>query len=520
MNRKKLYIFVTFDITLVGGTQMYTAGKAKYLQQRGWQVFVLFSFAKAPESKAAIPYLTQYISTGGGMHFLDIPPYKLKKYEQNYCLNEMLQRLGKISFDEYDIIIESHADTQAYWSELLAAKIGARHFFICTDEIYRPISTIPNLTYGDNLDFFYFKWKRNELIAINTSLRKLFNGYKNITASLIEMPWIVREQDAIQDVDFPIEQVDKLDWNICHIGREDKDYVPFVIEGVAELARRYPNKKIQLIMVGQINLRMELIEQTFCDLPNVYVLLLGDLFPIPRILFSKVDVVCAIAQSALFAANEDVLTICANTDNPSRTPGVLGYDTEEKAFAEGIFSYVEALERVLVRRIYDGKKSTLPKLKPAEEYYDKFWTIINNASSVEEYYTERLSQERIRNWIAIFPFGSVARGARIIFFSENEITKDYRKQIESQQDSSLEIGKDYVKTLKPQPYCKVVATVDENSEEFDDEVVGLERLKTMDYDAIIICTIPQFAKALYDKIVQIVPNMASNVVYNFRTLSV
>ncbi len=514
----KLYIIFSSDISFIGGMQMYTAGKAKYLQQRGWKVFVFFAGPR--EGKSAIPYLTQYVQSGGGMYFLNMPLYKLKRYEQNFYLNEMLQRLGKISFDEYETIIESHDDVQSYWAELLAEKIGARHFMICCNEIYRPTPALPNKTYADNLDFFYFKWRRNELVGNSTVLKKLFNGYKNVKAPLTEIPWVVREQDAVQDVAFPIEQVKKLDWNICHIGRESKDYVPFVIEGVGELARRHPDKKIQLIMVGKINYRTNLLRQTFKNLSNVSVLLLGDMVPIPRILFSKVDVVCAISQSARFAANENVLTICGCANDPAKTPGVLGYDTTEQVYGKGTFSYVEAFERVLVKRLYDGKKYSLPKLRPAEEYYDKFWTIVRNAAPVKEYYTQRISQERIRTWTAIFPFGAIAHGARIIFFGENDITKDYRRQIESQQNSSVEFGRDYVKNFKPQPYCEIVATVDERPDEFDDTVVGVERLKTRDYDAVVICTAPQHAQAAYDKIAAVVPDMVGKVIYNFNILSV
>lgn len=518
MGKKKLFIFITYELITVGGSQMYVAGKAKYLQQRGWQVFIFFSGPRG--GNAGISYLTQFIGTGGGMYFLNAPPYKFKKHDQTNYLNDMLQRFGQISFDEYEIIIESHDGIQSYWAELLAEKIGGRHFIVCTEEMYRDTPTRPiPATYADNLDFFCFKWRRNELVGTDEIIKRLFNGYKNITAPLTEIPWVVREQDAVQDADFPIEQVDKLDWNICHIGRESKDYVPFVIEGVGELARRHPDKKIQFIMVGQVNLQMERIKQTFRDLPNVFVLLLGDMVPIPRILFSKVDVVCAISQSARFAANEGVLTIAGCADNPARTPGVLGYDTSEQIYGEGTFSYVEALERVLVKRLYDGKKYGLPKLRPADEAYEAFWTIVRNAAPVKEYYAEKLSQERIRTWTAIFPFGSVARGARIIFFGENYITKDYRRQIDSQQNSSFEFGRDYVKNFKPQPYCEIVATVDENADEFDDTVFGLERLKTQDYDAIVICSVPQYAQATYDKIVQIVPDMAGRVIYNFKLLS-
>ena len=518
MAKQKIYIFVTWAVHTIGGTEMYTAGKAKYLQAHGWKVYVFFNHPH--DGKTLIPSLAQYLQSGSGMQFLYTLPYKMKKPEQNFWLNLMLQRLELIAGKEYEIIIESHSYILAYWSELLAAKIGARHFCILCDEISSTTKDWVRRVTRDNLDFFYFKLKRNELVINDKSFHKLFNGYKNASVPWPNHPKTVREMDPIQDVDFPIEKVAKLDWNICHIGRANKDYVPYVIKGVGELARRHPDKKINLIMVGNTDMLRNLLNQTFQGLTNMFFTLLGDMVPIPRILFSKVDVVCAISQSARFAANEGVLTIVGSAGNPERTPGVLGYDTETQVYGEGTFSYVEALENVLVKKLYDGKKYSLPKLEPADTYYDRFWTIVKNASPVKEYYTERLSQERIRNWTAIFPFGTIARGAKIILFAETEITKDYRRQIDSQKIFSTEFGKDYVKTFKPCPYCQVVATVDIHDEEFDDEVVSVERLKDRDYDAIVLCSYPPQAQVAYEKIRQVVPDMLNRVVYNVQGLSV
>ena len=517
MAKQKIYIFVTYNILEIGGTQMYIAGKANYLQKRGWKVYVFFTGSR--KGKAGVPFLTQYLQTGGGMEFFTTPPYKLKNYEQEFCLNEMLQRLNLVSGEEYDIIIESHDDKFSYWAELLAARIGARHIFSCCNELYRSTPTISK-TYEDNLDFFYFKWKRNEIFGRDAAFKSLFNGYKNVTAPLIEIPWTGREMDAIQDVDFPIEKIEKLDWNICHFGRTKKEYVPFVIEGVGELARRHPDKKINFIMIGDVGSRQSLLEKTLGNLPNVLVTPLGDMAPVPRILFSKVDVVCAISQSARFTANEGILTIVGNVDKPERTPGVLGYDTTKQMQGNAIFSYVDALENVLLKKLYDGKKSSLPKLEPADNYYARFLEIVDKTSPVKEYFAEKLSKERIRNWTAVFPFGSIARGSNIILYGETDIAKDYRKQIDSQKNSSAEFGHEYVKLLKPAPYCQIVATVDEHDEEFDNEVVGLNRLKAKNYDAIVLCCYPAQAQAAYEKIRQIVPDMAGKVVYNFQTVSV
>lgn len=74
--------------------------------------------------------------------------------------------------------------------------------------------------------------------------------------------------------------------------------------------------------------------------------------------------------------------------------------------------------------------------------------------------------------------------------------------------------------LAPRPYCQIVATVDIHDDEFDNEVVGTERLKVKDYDAIVLCSYPPQAQEAYNKIRQVVPDMLNRVVYNVQALSV
>lgn len=267
--------------------------------------------------------------------------------------------------------------------------------------------------------------------------------------------------------------------------------MPYAIEGVAQLARRHPDKSINFIFVGDITARKDFIIKTFQDIDNVQITALGDLVPIPRILFSKIDVVCAMAGSANRATPEGVYVIVGNANHPEKTAGVLNYDTNDATYGEVKYTWAEAFENVLVERFYDDKEIELPKIQPVEWYYNNFWTVIKNAAPEKEYYVERLSRERIRDWTAIFPFGTIARGARIILFGANEIMKDYRRQIKSQNDSTFEFGEGYIRQFnQSQAYCTIVATVDEHPEEFDNSVVGIERLLQKDYDAIILCVFP------------------------------
>lgn len=546
MEKQKIYIFLIHTIYTIGGTQMYMLGKARYLHSLGWRVY---AFLYDDDDEGVFHDAEEYLDVVKDCFFLSVPPYRLKRGEQDLMLDQMLRSVSVTEtrnrhIEDYiwdlsqpkiyknaDTIVETFFPNSALWGELLAARVNGRHFFCGVQENYRYWGNL----YEDNLDFFYFKWKRNEIFTGEELLRDLFNGYKGVDKFLVEMPDTVREQDAIQNVVNPkIEAIQKADWNICHIGRIEKDYVAHVIAGVAELAQRHLDKKINFIFVGDESMRRELLHETFENLPNVHLIFLGILAPIPRSLFSKVDVVCAISQTARFTANDGVLTIVASANYPEGTPGVLGYDTKEQICGEPTFTYFEAFENALVNHAYDDKQYNLPKLEPAEHYYENFWTILKNADPNKEYFVDRISQDRIRQWVAVFPFGSIVRGSKIIFYGATEIAKDFRKQIECQQfnvsidfgllntkkkqpkKTPIEISPNGVRQLDDQPYCQLLAVVDEHPENFDNSVMGLDRLKTLDYDGIVITAYSWEVQKAIDKIMELVPQMANRIVYNHR----
>ncbi len=520
MKKQKLFIFMSFCIVPIGGMEMHMYGMSEYLEKHGWKVFIFTP--EPPQLKTVIPALQKYLEVGGGFTFLMTPPYKNVGLLQNIGLNTMVERLQQCfgNLDEYDIVIESCESIRSFWAELLAARIGARHIFMASEENFR----LGACLYENNLDFYYFKFKRNELIGYPTNIKNLFNGYKDVNESVNEdAPLYLAEPEPIKDVpDFPIEKLKEADWNIAHIGRMMKAFVAHVIIGVAEFARRHPDKKINFILVGQIIPdRANLMKEKFAGLDNLTIIPLGDMIPIPRSLFSKIDVVCAMAGAALYSAREGVPVIVGNSNKIDKTSGVLGVDTKETIYSdEKLFDYPEALENVLVKKLYEGKKFELPHVDPAEKSYANIWKVLENVAPDKEYFAEKLSRERIRNQAMIFPFGYIARGARIILVGATEFAKDYKRQIESQNNASLEFGKKYIKQMTGEPYAEIVATLDEHPEEFDNSVLGLERLQKRDYDVILLSTYPENTQSVFNKITQLVPDMANRIVYNHQTVQI
>ena len=248
---------------------MHMYGMSEYLEKQGWKVFM---FTPEPvEMKTTIPALQKYLKAGGNCPFVVKPTYKTDPLLQSVYVDMMVKRLeehcGKLN--KYgEIVIESCESIRSSWAELLAEKIGARHIFLATEENFRLSASC----YEDNLDFYYFKFKRNELIGYPQNIRNLFNGYKDVNDLVSEETLTyLAEPEPIKDVPkFPVDKVKKLDWNICHIGRTMKAFVKYVITGVGEFARRHPDKKINFMFVGEIiPERQKLLDETFDGVDNV-----------------------------------------------------------------------------------------------------------------------------------------------------------------------------------------------------------------------------------------------------------
>lgn len=465
----KQYVIITYDIHPIGGTQAYTAGKARYLEKEGWHVVVFFAGLK--EGQCAISFLDRYLV--GGIRGLAYLPYRIDEDYRELILSQMEQCLPK---GAEEIIIESHYDVAAFWGELIAEKVSGRHYVFCCNEYYRTVNNIVKY-YDENLDYFAFKYERNELITTDVVIQKLFNGYRNINESKIKYPQLIVEQDPIQDVDNTvIDSIPTDGWNICSIGRLEKPYIKAAIEGVRQLALNYPEQSIHLIIVGNEVPRTAMIEQTVSTVCNLDVIYLGVLVPIPRALFSKVDVVIAAAQTAVFTSYERAYTITANVLNDT-TPGVLGYDTQD-AWYGGIGkekSYKEVLEDVLVHRAYDNKAFFMPLRQAAEAHYAMQWEYLALSTRQKEYDVTRFCFSRVKNWIAIFPYWRIKEDEVILIYGAGEVGRDYISQIELTK------------------YCKVSGIVDKNADCFDGSVSNPEEgLLRLNYDTILIAVKSDF----------------------------
>ncbi len=489
----KQYVIITFDIHPIGGGQAYTAGKARYLEKQGWKVTVFFSGIQ--EGNCAIDFLDRFLF--GGIQGLGQLPYRMDDDYRELILSRMVHCLKNEEGTE--TIVESHYDVAAFWGELLAEKVSGRHYMFCCNEYYRNKNGYITF-YKDNLDFFAFKYWRKELIGSHESMRRLFNGYIGIAKSQIEYPWLIVEQDAVQDINnTEIDLIPLNGWNICSIGRLEKPYIEPMIEGIGALASAYPKQTINFIVVGDATAKKTFIENAFRNINNVNIVYLGVLVPIPRALFAKVDVVIAAAQTAVFVSYEQVYTIAANVMEPT-TPGVLGYDTQDAWYGgsgEGK-TYKAVLEDVLVHHKYNNREFVMPARQSAEDCYEKQWKYLEMSNPKKEYYTKKFHANQSKNWLAIFPYWRVPAHSKVLIYGAGKV------------------GNDYISQLEMGDYYHMAGVVDQNADQYDESVVlpqiGLTQIK---YDVIVIAVVSvKIAEEIRQAIVALVKGKP--IIHDFK----
>lgn len=356
-----LYIIFTVDIHPIGGNQLFTNEIAKYFEnKKDWEVCVVHNGRALGNCKIA--ELNKYLD-GGNPLFYQYKPCQIQASILENIYANTVSNLG-ITIEKYNkILIGAQNNNMAVWAEYFAHKMNAQMICFDVSEVFRG----KGFCYEEYMDFFKYKFYRKELYSLNIS--KLFEGYIDIQ-NPSEYKLLATEGKPIQEVDnATIRDICRLDYNIAYIGRVQKKYFPAVVNGVAEFAKKYRRKMVQFVVVGEADSKLQLIAERLLSIPNVKVLLLGDMVPIPKILFDKVDVVLAGSGAADYSARENVPVIVPDAYN-CKANGVLGYTCGIDEFLyhksdNNQKTILETLEDVLIHKQYLNFKRELP---PIEDY--------------------------------------------------------------------------------------------------------------------------------------------------------
>ena len=365
---KGTYILIGAAAGYISGGPIYHRNKAIYMQKQGWQVY----YISCSYGKVYINGLEQFMISP--CTFIYKYAYLLPTRVQNKLINYIIERLPII---EKDVVIETGTDFTAYWGELLAQRLRAKHVVILLDEYNNHIT-------NKVAPFFKYKFDRNELACIQKrTMMKIFGSFWNINDdTAIGLPCYCT--NALEDFTSDItEKIVRSKYNIGYIGRLEKNAMPFIIDGIKQFATKFPHDSISFICFGGAEKTIEKrILSSFSDHPNVRVFISGFIFPIPKESVCKCDIFFSVAGSASVSLKAGLPTVRMDmySDKPiGFLHGVGTSNITSCPLGENVVDYL----------IWFFKQGYRPNIVSYNLSND--WDVINNYFKLHDYFIDNTS---------------------------------------------------------------------------------------------------------------------------------
>lgn len=372
----KKYIFFASCITGMGGAQMYLRNKCLYMQEQGWDV----SLVSAQKGKVYISELKKY---DWFIPELGFDYYLFSRRKRELIVNEII---GKFVQKQYeDVVIESTCISECTWGEVVAERIGGRHFCFILQE-YNAVSSLTEQ------DFLRFKYERYELAGIvKKSLQNLFASFYPIESDRSYfLPAYCNNvvEDVVSD---DLKNIDRqnYDFVIGCLSRLDKPFIIHAIEDFIHYAHCHSDKYYLLLMIGgapEGSAFEMIVKKQLERISNVTLYITGYLFPVPSQLLNVCDAFFTSAGSAWVCMRSGVPTISYD-GNDFRPIGILGRTTNSslmRADNEPVQELSSLLDDILEKKLYEKRKQTHELSKPDFTSHDMF---LSEMAKKKEYFS-------------------------------------------------------------------------------------------------------------------------------------
>lgn len=366
----KSYIFLTSNLHVVGGQQLYAISKAKWLKKNGYRVNII----AAAKGEIYINDLKQY--KDNIIKELTVIPHWFNRRKRNSIIEKVIKIIGKV---DDDIIIESSNQTISVWGEILAKRLNAKHLFFSLQEknTFRT---------KDLYEFLAFKLERGELAGIKEEAFRTVFKYN----------WesVPRLRAYISNIpeDYEYELLNKLKparYTIGMIGRLGKPFVLPVIKEINEFVGHHKDDSFNLILIGgSTNKKHYKIIKSYCEkINNLNIYVTGFIYPIPLQLIQIPDIFISSAGSSIISANYNKITI--SIDSQDYNPiGVLGITTQNTIYRgsdEPIIKLDDLLSDVLINNKYKQEEINLNVSIFNSDYSDHIEFLNKSADEIDYY---------------------------------------------------------------------------------------------------------------------------------------
>lgn len=370
------YVFITFAVHGIGGTQIYVRNKLLFLQKHGWNVKIITS---EPGDnimvKELAPYAKDIVST------IVKNPGLCSRKEREAALQRMSEIVGTSG---ENVWIETDFMAATPWGEMLAERLYAHHLILLIQEDYR-------LNAPKYQNFFAWKYDRGELAA-NTpkAVAQLLNGYRNMP--LESCPFLQAYcHNVVEEYESPLldKLIEHVDYHIGSIGRLNKPFVLPMVKQLASFANKHPDKKFQLVLFGGSPAATDINDILNEQLENYHITITGAIFPVPLHLLQKMDVFIASAGAARTSYESGGVTIAMDA-NDYEPIGLMGRDTQ-LTISRGDNIKRTTLEELLTEILLSNKQFPKPPIviEDIDAEFMKHMKFLNEMAKERLYYDVR-----------------------------------------------------------------------------------------------------------------------------------
>lgn len=349
----KTYVMM-FDIAnFISGGPIYGCNKINFLKERGWNV-VLFP---TNQGKVYIDGLKEY--SNECYSFIHRNPFLFSKKIRNKFLKQLIK---KIDLNSEETIIETGTDFTAYWGELLAKEINAKHIILLLDEYNERINE-------NVIDFWKFKRLRKELFCISPIvMKKYFEKYEDIKDDEC-YSFNAYCNNSIKDYENEFsKKIIKGDYTIGIVGRLEKIYVNNIINTLCKFSKDHCDKKIVICFFGGApSNTIKQIKNTLKKHKNITYYISGYMWPIPLNALKKCDLFISGAGSAKVTANINIPTIAIDIYNGK----AIGFiEDHKKIYLVSNLNNKKSLETYINEVLLYNKKITVKNKIELDRYWD------------------------------------------------------------------------------------------------------------------------------------------------------
>lgn len=376
---KGTYVIIADIAGYISGAPIYYRNKAIFFEDLGWKVLILAT----NEGHVYVEGLERFVV--GTFAFLKEDPMVFPRRILERHIQELVAPLRQDCDDA--IIVETGTEWTAYWGEILAERIQARHMVFFLDE--------DNHRIGDRIDFFNFKRLRGEMACITEqTMTSLFAGVAGYDESAA-VDFQACCTNSVQDICTEFSNTLTLhDFNIGSIGRLNKPFVPGLIDEIRLFADKHPDLDIQAVFFGGASPSDEkMVRHAFDSCRNVCATVSGFMWPFPKSSICAMDVFASAAGSKNISSELGIPTIAMDVTGRGAIGLVGGVDVARNPLYRDEENCSRLEASFYFEQVYRGEVcKTESKLnlqaqweKFCKEYRKQLETALNCGSSLEYY---------------------------------------------------------------------------------------------------------------------------------------